>query len=152
MAMDVIFRTLFSVPIENEIATAAFQTFRAHQSAHPVATLAALLPFPHFWPNRHSRKTKQTASTIRDLISQLIEARQGAISNGTAPDDLATKIMATPDPESGETFDAEEMLDQVAIFFLAGHEISAAALGWSLSFGPIPGMAGQSGRGSVGHV
>jgi len=132
VAMDVIFRTLFSVPIENEIATAAFQTFREHQAAHPVATLAALLPFPHFWPNRHSRKTKQTAATIRGLIGQLIEVRMAAISHGTAPDDLATKIMTTPDPETGETFDAGEMLDQVAIFFLAGHETSAAALGWAL--------------------
>jgi cytochrome P450 len=33
---------------------------------------------------------------------------------------------------TGEGFAAEEMVDQVAIFFLAGHETSAAALGWAL--------------------
>ena len=51
---------------------------------------------------------------------------------GTAPDDLATKIMTTADPEIGETFEIEEMVDQVAIFFLAGHETSGSALAWAL--------------------
>jgi cytochrome P450 len=37
----------------------------------------------------------------------------------------------TPDPDR-EGFGAREMVDQVAIFFLAGHETSAAALGWAL--------------------
>ena len=54
------------------------------------------------------------------------------IKAGNAPDDLATKIMTTPDPETGQTFTTTEMVDQVAIFFLAGHETSASALGWSL--------------------
>ncbi|WP_150120470.1 cytochrome P450, partial [Sulfitobacter sp. HI0027] len=43
-----------------------------------------------------------------------------------------TKIMTQADPETGETFDTEEMVDQVAIFFLAGHETSASALAWAL--------------------
>jgi cytochrome P450 len=55
-----------------------------------------------------------------------------AISAGTAPDDLATKIMTTRDPQTGERFDTDEMVDQVAIFFLAGHETSASALAWAL--------------------
>jgi cytochrome P450 len=54
------------------------------------------------------------------------------IEAGTAPDDLATKIMTTADPETGVCFTAEEMVDQVAIFFLAGHETSASALAWGL--------------------
>ena len=51
---------------------------------------------------------------------------------GEAPDDLATKIMTTVDPETGKAFDTKEMVDQVAIFFLAGHETSASALAWTL--------------------
>ncbi|MEL7081650.1 MAG: cytochrome P450, partial [Pseudomonadota bacterium] len=42
------------------------------------------------------------------------------------------KIMTQVDPETGETFDVREMVDQVAIFFLAGHETSASALAWAL--------------------
>ena len=40
--------------------------------------------------------------------------------------------MTTADPETGARFDTEEMVDQVAIFFLAGHETSASALAWAL--------------------
>ncbi len=131
-AMDVIFRTLFSVPVENATAAAAFAAFRAHQKAQPIVNLAALLPLPGWMRVPHSRATRRTARTIRALIAELCEARAARIRAGTAPDDLATKIMTTPDPETGETFSTEEMADQVGIFFLAGHETSASALAWSL--------------------
>ena len=132
VAMDVIFRTLFSVPIENEIASAAFEAFRQHQAAQPVANITAVLPYPKWLPRLHSRKTRDTARTIRGLIGQLTQQRAKEIADGTARDDLSTKIMTTPDPETGELFEIDEMIDQVAIFFLAGHETSAAALAWSL--------------------
>jgi cytochrome P450 len=40
--------------------------------------------------------------------------------------------MTTPDPVSGTCFDAAELLDQVSMLFLAGHETSAASLAWTL--------------------
>ena len=132
VAMDVIFRTLFSMPIENEIAGAAFAAFRDHQKAQPIVNLGAVLPLPRWLRAPHSRATRQTAQTIRGLIAQLCETRAAEIAAGTAPDDLATKIMTTADPETGETFSTGEMADQVGIFFLAGHETSASALGWAL--------------------
>jgi cytochrome P450 len=66
------------------------------------------------------------------LLIRLTENRFAEIQAGTAPDDLATKIMTTKDPVTGATFTASEMVDQVAIFFLAGHESSASALAWTL--------------------
>ncbi len=126
---DVIFRTLFSIPIEDEVAGKTYQAFRDFQRSQPVAILSALIPW---WPVRHSRKTKEAATELRALITQLVEARHMEISAGTAPDDLATKIMTTPDPETGACFSRSEMVDQVAIFFLAGHETSASLLGWAL--------------------
>ena len=131
-AADVIFRTLFSIPIENAVAGAVFHEFRAHQQAQPVVNLGALLPLPHWFPRFHSRATRQTAARIRRLITDLTTARAAEIATGTAPDDLATKIMTLPDPETGQRFDTDEMVDQVAIFFLAGHETSASALAWAL--------------------
>ncbi len=131
-AADVIFRTLFSIPIEHEIAAEVFDQFRAYQREQPILNLAAFLPLPRWMPRFHSARTKQTAARIRGLIRQLTEARAAQIEAGTAPDDLATKIMTTADPVTGERFGTEEMIDQVAIFFLAGHETSASALGWAL--------------------
>lgn len=131
-AADVIFRALFSLPIEHEIAARVFRAFRAHQEAQPIVNLAALMPLPRWLPRLHSRRTRQTAAEIRGQIRDLVSRRLAAIAAGTAPDDLATKIMTTPDPETGRCFDGPEMIDQVAIFFLAGHETSASALAWAL--------------------
>ncbi|MCF2872705.1 cytochrome P450 [Octadecabacter sp. G9-8] len=131
-AADVIFRTLFSIPIEDETATAVFEKFRDHQRTQPILNLRAFIPGPRWMPRFFSRATKDTAADIRRLITDLTEARMFDIDAGTAPDDLATKIMTTPDPQTGQTFTTEEMVDQVAIFFLAGHETSASALAWTL--------------------
>jgi cytochrome P450 len=131
-AADVIFRTLFSIPIENEIAAEVFSEFRDYQRSQPIVNIAAFLPLPRWMPRFFRRRTRETAKSIRSLIARLTEARADEIAAGTAPDDLATKIMTTEDPETGERFTPEEMVDQVAIFFLAGHETSASALAWTL--------------------
>ena len=131
-AADVIFRTLFSIPIEHEIARDVFEEFRTYQRSQPILNLAAFLPLPRWMPRLHRRDTRKSAARIRSLITQLTAARQAEIAQGTAPDDLATKIMTTADPKTGERFSTEEMVDQVAIFFLAGHETSASALAWAL--------------------
>ncbi len=131
-AADVIFRTLFSIPIEHGVARGVFDAFKAHQRAQPVLNLGAVLPLPKWVPRFHSRETRRTARAIRALIAGLTAQRMAEIAEGTAPDDLATKIMTASDPETGRCFDAPEMVDQVAIFFLAGHETSASALAWAL--------------------
>jgi cytochrome P450 len=131
-AADVIFRTLFSIPIEDETAQKVFHEFRAYQRTQPILNLAAFVPLPRWMPRFFRRDTKAAAARIRGLIAQLTARRMDEIEAGTAPDDLATKIMTTKDPETGQAFDTEEMVDQVAIFFLAGHETSASALGWAL--------------------
>jgi cytochrome P450 len=131
-AADVIFRALFSVPIEDATAARVYHSFRAHQRSAPILNLAALIPLPRWVPRVFPRATRDTAAEIRALITAMTQRRAQAIAAGTAPDDLATKIMTTPDPETGKCFDTAEMVDQVAIFFLAGHETSASALAWTL--------------------
>lgn len=132
VAADVIFRTLFSIPIEHETARQVFDRFRAYQRAQPILNVAAFVPLPRWLPRFHSRRTRSTAREIRALITRLTDNRMAEIEAARAPDDLATKIMTMRDPETGEAFTTAEMVDQVAIFFLAGHETSASALAWTL--------------------
>jgi len=131
-AADVIFRTLFSIPIENATATQVFHEFKTYQRTQPILNLAAFLPLPRWFPRFHRAATKASARKIRALITALTQARAAEIATGQAPNDLATKIMTTADPTTGQKFNTEEMVDQVAIFFLAGHETSASALSWAL--------------------
>lgn len=126
---DVIFRTLFSRTIEDRMARETYEAFRAFQRAQPVATASAFLPW---LPFRQPKAARQAAAQLRDVVTRLVQGRQREIAEGTALDDLATKIMTTPDTETGKCFSDAEMVDQVAIFFLAGHETSASLLGWAL--------------------
>ncbi len=132
IAADVIFRTLFSIPIEDQTAQQVFHAFRAYQRTQPILNLAAFIRGPRWMPRFFRAETRKTAADIRHLITKLTQDRLALIAAGNAPDDLATKIMTTPDPVTGETFTLEEMVDQVAIFFMVGHETSASALAWSL--------------------
>ncbi|KGJ03505.1 Cytochrome P450 [Paracoccus halophilus] len=131
IAADVIFRTLFSIPIENRIAAQVFEAFRDHQDAQPMVNLGGLIALPR-WARPHSRRVRASARRIRGLIRQLVTDRAAGIAQGTAPPDLATKIMTTPDPQTGACLTDREMIDEVATFFLAGHETGASALAWAL--------------------
>ncbi|MDA8586481.1 cytochrome P450 [Rhodobacteraceae bacterium] len=126
---DVIFRTLFSIPIDDAVAAETYSAFRAFQREQPVASVGALA---RWMPQGGSLKARRAAKRLRGLIEVMVADRQKTIEAGNAPNDLATKIMTTLDPETGQGFSEAEMVDQVAIFFLAGHETSAALLGWAL--------------------
>jgi len=133
-AADVIFRTLFSQPISAEAATRVFHAFRRYQLAAPMLSPADLMRIPRWFPRLGPNRWKKgrAAREIRRLLMAFVEARRAEIDAGSAPDDLATAIMTTRDPVSGDIFDEAEMADQMAIFFLAGHETSASALAWAL--------------------
>ncbi len=130
LAADIIFRTLFSRPITEPDAAEVFEAFREYQRAQPLFSPLDLLRVPEWVPRR--RKGSQHAAKIRALLAKIVAKRVVEIAEGSAPEDLATKIMTAVDPEDGSTFSTDEMVDQVAIFFLAGHETSASALSWAL--------------------
>ncbi|MEL6682792.1 MAG: cytochrome P450 [Pseudomonadota bacterium] len=132
IAADVIFRTLFSIPIEDALAQRVFAEFQTYQRSQPIINVAAFVQVPRWVPHLFRRSTTRSAASIRRLITELTDMRLAQIEKGDAPDDLATKIMTTKDPVTGKCFNRDEMVDQVAIFFLAGHETSASALAWAL--------------------
>ena len=132
VAADIIFRTLFSIPITDDVAKQVFDKFREYQRTQPLMTVASFLKIPKWIPKFQNRSTKRTSADIRALLTKLTQDRFDQINAGTAPDDLATKIMTTKDPVTGALFTPSEMVDQVAIFFLAGHETSSSALAWTL--------------------
>lgn len=130
---DVIFRTLFSTPIAAEDAQRVYRAFQAYQAQAPFVSMRSLFGFWRFFPKSPRRRRLEAAGReIRALLLDFVRRRSAEIRAGTAPEDLATAIMTTQDPVAGDLFGDEEMLDQVMIFFLAGHETSASALSWTL--------------------
>ena len=81
-AADVIFRTLFSIPIEDEIATGVYRQFRAYQRSQPILNAAAFLPLPRWVPRGHRAGTLRAARAIRTLIGDLTRRRVDEIAAG----------------------------------------------------------------------
>ena len=72
-AADVIFRTLFSVPVEDRDARDLYHRFRAYQRAQPLLNLRAFLPVPDWMPRLHRRRTLADAAATRALIRSMTD-------------------------------------------------------------------------------
>jgi cytochrome P450 len=79
------------------------------------------------------RRSRRAAGEIRTLLEALIRPRfEAAERNEEARDDILASLLRVRDPATGRGFEFEELVDQVAMLFLAGHETSASALSWAL--------------------
>lgn len=130
---DIIFRTIFSVPMAQADAKRIFTEFASFQAIAPrllMPTIYGLRWLVWPWDVWRSRRA---ALTIRHLLGQLIRPRFDAQRTGqlTKTTDILQSFLDAKDEETGKGFDFEELLDQVAMLFLAGHETSASALTWA---------------------
>lgn len=130
---DVIFRTIYSRPFTREEAEIIFENFERFQHLawqHGVWTLAGV---PQ-WLSLGKLRARRSAATIRELLHKPVRERLAAIEGGVdVPDrDMLASFIRAEDPETGKRFDERELVDQIGIMFLAGHETSASALAWAL--------------------
>lgn len=131
---DIIFRTIFSEPMQGPDAHKIFHAFARYQALAPKLMLPALfgvrwtvLP----WQRWRSRKA---AKEIRSLLSAMVHPRYEAHQQGEVdeePKDILAAFMMAKDPKTDLPFSFDELVNQVAMLFLAGHETSASALTWS---------------------
>lgn len=129
---DVIFRTIFSEAMTAEGARRIFAAFEIFQHVAYAHGMLRLTKFPvNLLPG--AGRAKKAAKEIRDVLKGPIDRRLALLARGeTPPNDILHSLMTTPDPVSGACFDADELLDQVSMLFLAGHETSASGLAWTL--------------------
>lgn len=128
LTADIVFRTIFSEPIVGEDARAVFRAFAAYQNAVPQIEPKVLLESRPWEAIPQPREVIETCGLIREKLGVLIDKR---LASGEDRDDIAGDIIRARDPETGEGFSREELIDQIAVFFLAGHETSASALTWA---------------------
>ena len=66
---------------------------------------------------------------LSGIVQSMIEERRKKNKVGT---DLLTLLFAAQDPETGFGMSDEQLQDEVMTLFLAGHETTANALGWTI--------------------
>lgn len=132
---DIIFRTIMSTNLDSEdaqIILDAFVRFQARSTKHTIMRVF----FGSFdsWLMRFiDRKRREDAQIIRAAVSRIIAKRYDEKEDLDAPqDDILSALFKAEDPDTGKPFEMKEVIDQVIMLFLAGHETSAAALSWTI--------------------
>ncbi len=132
---DIIFRTILSLPLEGDDARKIFHAFTRFQEMAPRLVLPVIFKLPRLLsPWLAGYRSRRAAREIRGLLEKFIRVRYDAYQQGTPGDyqDILASLLEATDPETGMHFTFDELVDQVAMLFLAGHETSASALAWTL--------------------
>lgn len=131
---DIIFRTIFSKPLEAHEAKAIYEAFIDFQETSFAHGMARTAGVPAFWGFFRYRRAKVAAKIIRDILDPIVKVRYDSFHGGEPQthQDILQALISIKDPKDGTHFDYRELCEQVAMLFLAGHETSASSLSWAL--------------------
>jgi len=111
------------MPQAIERSTGLFQRSGAWGQLYAIANLPKWLPQPG------RRSMARAVAALRTAVLSLIGERR---AGGVQKDDLLHRLMQARDPESGQSMNDEQLVDNLLTFYLAGHETTAKALTWTL--------------------
>ncbi|MEM7291107.1 MAG: cytochrome P450 [Pseudomonadota bacterium] len=128
LTADVICRTVFSTPLASKTAHEVFDSFSYFERSVAHVEIKRLIIEPAWSEIPQSDDVLAACERIRRHLGQLVDSH---LEEGAAFQDIATEIIAAQDSESGAHFTRSELIDQLGVFFLAGHETTASALTWA---------------------
>jgi cytochrome P450 len=127
MAFSIIMRSIFSVSVPEE------QVQRMSAQITQIQAFVIQLirqPYLNGWRkfNGQIRKHEQLAADLEHAILQLVQQRQ---ASGETRDDLLQMLLDSRYEDTGEAMNEQQLLDELKILFVAGHETSANGLAWT---------------------
>ncbi|ECL4319221.1 cytochrome P450 [Campylobacter jejuni] len=129
---DVIFRTIMSSKLDEEKGKKILNAFVTFQEQSVHTAMRRMFRFPK-WLSYvlGDRKRAKAGDVIRQVLSDIIKPRYDMADNAEFEDILGSLLLVV-DADTNKRFSFEEILDQVAMLFLAGHETTASSLTWTL--------------------
>ena len=128
LTADIICRTIFSQTLSSSIARDVFDDFLLFERSVASVNLRQLI-FGKPWASVEQPAAVVAAcARIRHHIGTLLDPRLAG--NADAMDDIVAAVIAARDADTGKPFTREELIDQIGVFFLAGHETTASVLTW----------------------
>ncbi len=125
LTMDVILATMFSLGTVPEAAAAA----DAVKAISDYGMREMYIPFdPPAWMLPWRREKERALKLLDDLVWRFVRERRAA--PGDRPDVLGMLLSVRDDEGDQRGLSDEEVRDQCATIFLAGHETTATALTW----------------------
>jgi cytochrome P450 len=128
LTADIICRTVFSTSLQTQIAVDVFEAFEVFERSVAHVELKALIFDPPFKRIRQHDEVLDACARIRRHLGTLVDTHLDA--GDGAYNDIASACIAARDADDGSAFTREELIDQLGVMFLAGHETTASALTW----------------------
>ncbi len=135
---DVIFRTIMSSHLDPVRGMQILEAFNRFQAEVPKITLMKLFHMPSWLSFANQRKRDQAGAIIRSNIEDIIRPRyeeacaRRAKGEPSPHQDMLESLLQTVNTDTGDYFPFKDLVDQVSMLFLAGHETSASTLTWAL--------------------
>jgi cytochrome P450 len=130
VSADIIYRTIFSIKLTQNDALIIYKAFHEFQSAIQPCALLRIYGLPTWY---HRRKITKAVIKIHGVFGGLVKQRHRAYhEQGIAGDDILSSLLQATDEQTGKHFTIQELIDQISLVFLAGHETTASTLTWAL--------------------
>ncbi|MFK8014346.1 MAG: cytochrome P450 [Gammaproteobacteria bacterium] len=129
LTADVICRTVFSTQLASSTAREVFDAFTIFEREVAQVELRRLIFEPAFTPVPQPAPVLEACERIRRHLGELVDQHG---SGASCPhEDIARAVMEARDQNTGAPFSRKELIDQLGVFFLAGHETTASVLTWA---------------------
>jgi len=129
LTADIICRTVFSTGLETGAAHDVFDAFTVFEHSVAQVEIRRLIMDPAWTTVPQKDFVLEACQRIRRHLGDLLDTHLGP--DGEHFDDIAGAVIAARDDFTRTAFTREELIDQLGVLFLAGHETSASALTWA---------------------
>jgi cytochrome P450 len=127
LTADIICRTVFSTSLDSQVALDVFEDFTVFERSVAQVDIKRLIFEPAWTRTPQPQVVLDACARIRGHLATLIDTHLAA---RRGYNDIASAVIAARDADTGEPFTREELIDQLGVFFLAGHETTASVLTW----------------------
>lgn len=129
LTADVICRTVFSTSLQSQTAVDVFEAFTVFERTCAQVELKRLILDAPWATIQQHEHVLQACQRIREHLGRLLDTHLAADAGHY--DDIAAAVITARDQDTGSGFTREELIDQLGVMFLAGHETTASALTWA---------------------
>lgn len=129
LTADIICRTVFSTSLASKTSREVFDAFMVFERSVAQVELKRFIFEPAWTPVKQRPDVQAACDVIRERLGELLDTH--LTTDGANFDDIAKAIMHAEDTQSGKKFDRKELIDQLGVMFLAGHETTASVLTWA---------------------
>lgn len=128
LTADIICRTVFSTSLQSDIARDVFDDFLMFERDVAQVRIWRLITDRAWARVEQPTPVLAACARIRNHLGALIDTH---LVPNSQYNDIAQSVIDARDIHSGAGFSRDELIDQLGVFFLAGHETTASALTWA---------------------